>query len=142
LAKLAAEQALEQAKQAHSQAEATKEVTEAAPVEAVETTPVAEKEAVIEAPSVETPELVTPDVVVPEVIAEPIKETVKLTPAEKKSARAESAKLEANQDVQALAKPKTDTDDAPETEDDEDKPIRPRRPRGRPPKKVTPANES
>ena len=143
LAKQAAEQALEQAKLAHSQSEATKEVTEAAPVEqAVETTPVAEKETVIEAPSVETPELVMPEVIVSEVIAEPIKETVKLTPAEKKSARAESAKLEANQDVQALAKPKADTDDAPETDDDEDKPIRPRRPRGRPPKKITPANES
>jgi ribonuclease E len=138
LAKLAAEQALEQAKQAHSEPEAAKEVVETA---AAEATPVVEQQAAIE----EVPATGTPEVtVVAEVAAEPINEAVKKAPVEKKSAPKpvqSELPVEAAQDVQALAEPKADAD-TPETEDEADKPVRPRRPRGRPPKKVTPANES
>lgn len=164
LAKLAAEQALEQAKQAHSEPKAAKEVAETTTSEVA---PVTEPEAVIEeAPVTKTPEVVAeeapvmeipevvaeeapvteaPEVVVaPEVVAEPIEEAVQAAPVEKaakpKPVKAELP-AEVAQDLQALAEPKADVDN-PDADDDADKPVRPRRPRGRPPKKVTPANES
>ncbi|NNH86945.1 Rne/Rng family ribonuclease [Acinetobacter terrae] len=153
LAKLAAEQALEQAKQAHSEPKAAKEVTKTMTAEVA---PVTEPEAVIEeVPVTEAPEVVAeekpvteaPEVVVaPEAVAEPIEEAeaVQATPVEKavkpKPVQAELP-AEVAQDLQALAEPKTDVDN-PDADDDADKPVRPRRPRGRPPKKVTPANES
>ena len=151
LAKLAAEQALEQAKQAHSEPKAAKEVAETTTAKAA---PVTEPEAVIEeAPVMEIPEVVAeeapvteaPEVVVaPEVVAEPIEEAVQAAPVEKavkpKPVQSELP-AEVAQDLQALAEPKADVDN-PDADDDADKPVRPRRPRGRPPKKVTPANES
>ncbi|MGE8562887.1 MAG: hypothetical protein ACN6NM_03745, partial [Acinetobacter bohemicus] len=85
----------------------------------------------------------------PKVAAEPVIKAEKPAPVAKvvepktveaKPVPAETA-VDVAQDLQALAEPKTDTN-KDETEDDEDKPIRPRRPRGRPPKKATPANES
>ncbi|MEZ2901301.1 Rne/Rng family ribonuclease [Acinetobacter terrestris] len=134
LAKLAAEQALEQAKKAqHSEPEAAKEVVEKTATEAA---PVKQAEAVIEeAPVAEVTEVVA----APEVVAEPVKQA-KAAPVEK-AAKPKPAPTEVAQDVQALAEPKADTD-TPDADDDADKPVRPRRPRGRPPKKVTPANES
>ena len=134
LAKLAAEQALEQAKKAqHSEPEAAKEVVEKTATEAA---PVKQAEAVIEqAPVAEVTEVTA----APEVVAEPVK-PAKAAPAEK-AAKPKPAPTEVAQDVQALAEPKADTD-TPDADDDADKPVRPRRPRGRPPKKVTPANES
>ncbi|OAL79951.1 ribonuclease E [Acinetobacter sp. SFB] len=141
LAKLAAEQALVQAKQAHNEPEAAKEVVETT---ATEVAPVTEPEAVIEeAPAVtETPEVVA----APEVVAEPIKQAVQATRVEKAVKQPKPVKselpVEVAQDVQALAEPKADPDNPDADDDDADKPIRPRRPRGRPPKKITPANES
>ncbi|TCB54255.1 Rne/Rng family ribonuclease [Acinetobacter terrestris] len=134
LAKLAAEQALEQAKKAqHSEPEAAKEVVETTATEAA---PVKQAEAVIEqAPVAEVTEVTA----APEVVAEPVKQA-KAAPVEK-AAKPKPAPTEVAQDVQALAEPKADTD-TPDADDDADKPVRPRRPRGRPPKKVTPANES
>ena len=134
LAKLAAEQALEQAKKAqHSEPEAAKEVVETTATEAA---PVKQAEAVIEqAPVAEVTEVTA----APEVVAEPVK-PAKAAPVEK-AAKPKPAPTEVAQDVQALAEPKADTD-TPDADDDADKPVRPRRPRGRPPKKVTPANES
>ena len=85
----------------------------------------------------------------PKVAAEPVIKAEKPAPVAKvvepktveaKPVPAEIA-VDIAQDLQALAEPKTDAN-KDETEDDEDKPIRPRRPRGRPPKKATPANES
>ena len=140
LAKLAAEQALEQAKQAHSEPEATKEVVETTTAEVA---PATEPETVLEeAPVTETPDVVT----VPEVVAEPIKkaEAVQAPPAQKavkpKPVQSELA-VESAQNAPAQADPKADVDNS-DDEDDADKPVRPRRPRGRPPKKATPANES
>ena len=134
LAKLAAEQALEQAKKAqHSEPEAAKEVVETTATEAA---PVKQAEAVIEqAPVAEVTEVTA----APEVVAEPVKQA-KAAHVEK-AAKPKPAPTEVAQDVQALAEPKADTD-TPDADDDADKPVRPRRPRGRPPKKVTPANES
>ncbi|WP_445660042.1 Rne/Rng family ribonuclease [Acinetobacter sp. F16] len=134
LAKLAAEQALEQAKKAqHSEPEAAKEVVETTATEAA---PVKQAEAVIEqAPVAEVTEVTA----APEVVAEPVKQA-KAAPVEK-AAKPKPAPTEVAQDVQALAEPKADTD-TPDADDDADKPVRPRRPRGRPPKKVTPANET
>ncbi|MDK1682387.1 Rne/Rng family ribonuclease [Acinetobacter terrestris] len=134
LAKLAAEQALEQAKKAqHSEPEAAKEVVETTATEAA---PVKQAEAVIEqAPVAEVTEVTA----APKVVAEPVK-PAKAAPVEK-AAKPKPAPTEVAQDVQALAEPKADTD-TPDADDDADKPVRPRRPRGRPPKKVTPANES
>ena len=82
----------------------------------------------------------------PETVAEPTPtvQPVKAAPSAKvvaeKPVQTELA-VDAAQDVQALAEPKSDAD-KPETEDEADKPVRPRRPRGRPPKKATPASES
>ena len=63
----------------------------------------------------------------------------KVSPA--KAAKAELLAEQSAQDLQALAEPKADEDKA-EEDDEADKPVRPRRPRGRPPKKATPTNES
>ena len=85
---------------------------------------------------------VTEVVAAPEVVAEPVK-PAKAAPVEKaaKPKLVQSESKEVAQDVQTMAEPKADTD-TPDADDDADKPVRPRRPRGRPPKKVTPANES
>ncbi len=122
LAKQAAEQALEQAKQAHSE-------PETAPAEA---TAPAEVETV-------TAEAVEP---VTEAVVEPVVETETATVDTEQAVEAAPAELaeETAQDTQTQVEPKTEAEN---TEGEEaDKPVRPRRPRGRPPKKVTPANES
>lgn len=128
LAKQAAEQALEQAKQAHSEPEVT-------PAEAVpaEVTPVTEAETV-------TAEVAEP--VVTEAVAETAAETIAAPVETEQAAKPVQAELavEAAQDVPTELEPKAE---AEKTEgEDADKPVRPRRPRGRPPKKATPANES
>ncbi|OTG76219.1 ribonuclease E/G [Acinetobacter sp. ANC 4169] len=128
LAKQAAEQALEQAKQAHSEPEVT-------PVEAVpaEATPVTEAETV-------TAEVAEPVVTV--AVAETAVETVAASVETEQAAEPVQAELavEAAQDVPTELEPKAE---AEKTEgEDADKPVRPRRPRGRPPKKATPASES
>lgn len=128
LAKQAAEQALEQAKQAHSQ-------PETAPAEAMP----AETVAVTEA---ETAPAEVAEPVVTEVVAEPTAETVIATEETEQAAEPVQAELavEATQDAQTQVEP---TAEAEKIEgEDGDKPVRPRRPRGRPPKKATPANES
>ncbi|WP_180174206.1 Rne/Rng family ribonuclease [Acinetobacter sp. YH01022] len=134
LAKQAAEQALEQAKQAHSQ-------PETAPAEAMPAGTVAVTEA-------ETAPAEVAEPVVTEVVAEPVAETVVAaetviaTEETEQAAEPVQAELavEAAQDVQTQVEP---TAEAEKTEgEDGDKPVRPRRPRGRPPKKATPANES
>ncbi|WP_407306274.1 Rne/Rng family ribonuclease [Acinetobacter sp.] len=138
LAKLAAEQALEQAKQAHSEPEAAKEVVKTTTAEVA---PVTEPETVTEdAPVTEMPEVAAAS----EVVAKPIKEDVAARvekPVKQPKQVQSELPVEVTQDVQALAEPKADPD-TPDADDDADKPVRPRRPRGRPPKKVTPANES
>ncbi|OTG64500.1 ribonuclease E/G [Acinetobacter sp. ANC 3903] len=128
LAKQAAEQALEQVKQAHSEPEVT-------PAEAVpaEVTPVTEAETV-------TAEVAEP--VVTEAVAETAAETIASPVETEQAAEPVQAELavEAAQDVPTELEPKAE---AEKTEgEDADKPVRPRRPRGRPPKKATPANES
>ncbi|OTG68695.1 ribonuclease E/G [Acinetobacter sp. ANC 4470] len=137
LAKLAAEQALEQTKQTHSEPETTKEVVEAV---ATKNEPITEQVAVIEDVVVVDEAKVAVKPVIKAEKPAPVAKTVAPKAVEAKPVQAE-APVEVAQDVQALAEPKTDANND-ETEDDEDKPIRPRRPRGRPPKKVIPANES
>jgi len=125
LAKQAAEQALEQAKQAHSE-------PETAPAEA--TPAPAEVETV-------TAEAVEP---VTEAVVESVVETETATVETEQAAEAATAELveEAAQDTPTEVEPKAEAE-AEKTEGEEgDKPVRPRRPRGRPPKKATPANES
>ncbi|CAB1218917.1 Rne/Rng family ribonuclease [Acinetobacter bouvetii] len=126
LAKQAAEQALEQAKQAH-EPEAAKVVPETA---AAEVTPVAEQETV-------TAEVVEP--VITDAPAEAVSETVaEVAPVTKPEAVQAELAVENQQDVTAEPKPGIEKTEGEEA----DKPVRPRRPRGRPPKKATPANES
>ena len=70
--------------------------------------------------------------------------SAKTVPSEKDAAQKPvqtELMVDVAQDVQALAEAKADVD-TPKTEDEADKPVRPRRPRGRPPKKASPANES
>lgn len=137
LAKQAAEQALEQAKQAHNQ-------PETAPAETVAVTEAETPTAEVAEPEV-TQAVVEPVVteVATEAVAEPAAETV-AAPVETEQAaepvQAELAVEAAQQDVQTQAEA---TAEAEKTEGEEtDKPVRPRRPRGRPPKKATSANES
>ncbi|MFH7765644.1 Rne/Rng family ribonuclease [Acinetobacter sp. BSP-28] len=136
LAKQAAEQALEQAKQAHREPEAT--LAEAVTAEIA---PVTEAESV----TVEVVETAVTEAVaepVTEAVAEPVVETVAAPVETEQAAEPVQAELavEADQDAQTQVEPKAE---AEKTEGEEaDKPVRPRRPRGRPPKKATPANES
>lgn len=125
LAKQAAEQALEQAKQAHSE-------PETAPAEA---TPASAEVETVKAEAVEP---------VTEAVVEPVVETETVTVESEQATEAAPAELveEAAQDTPTEVEPKAEAE-AEKTEGEEgDKPVRPRRPRGRPPKKVTPANES
>ena len=96
------------------------------------------------APEATTATLQSPALKSVEVMAETIA-VEKPAPVEKvspaKAAKAELLAEQSAQDLQALAEPKADEDKA-EEDDEADKPVRPRRPRGRPPKKATPTNES
>lgn len=136
LAKQAAEQALEQAKQAHSQ-------PETAPAETVAVTEAETPTAEVAEPEV-TQAVVEPVVteVATEAVAEPAAETVAAPVETEQAAEAAPAELaeQAAQDTPTEVEPKAE---AEKTEGEEtDKPVRPRRPRGRPPKKATSANES
>ncbi len=116
LAKLAAEQAHEQAKQAHIEADKAQQAEEATPVvEEAVTAPVAE--------IVEAVETVEPAVEAPiETTTESVEETV-----------SEVAQATETTEDQSAEDSATST---------KDKPARPRRPRGRPPKKVDTTPES
>ena len=130
LAKLAAEQALEQAKNVQVEATETTEST-------VEVTPVVENTAEVaptvaeSAPTQET------------LAIEPVAEETTETPVEAEVAPIEViAEVEAEAEVQDAV----ESTDVAETDDekakaDKDKPARPRRPRGRPPKKTNPSAE-
>lgn len=137
LAKLAAEQALEQAKQAHIATETVKDTVEEGSDHRSEVleTPEAEPTVVEQAPA--------SAVIEEKAIAKASKQSTKASTEkvlEPKPATTEPTN-EVAADVQVLPESKTAEHKA-EVEDDADKPVRPRRPRGRPPKKTTPANES
>jgi len=133
LAKQAAEQALEQAKQAHSQ-------PETAPAETVAVTEAETPTAEVAEPEV-TQAIIEP--VVTEAVAEPVAETVAAPVETEQAAEPVQAELAVEATQQAVQTPVEATAEAEKTEGEEtDKPVRPRRPRGRPPKKATSANES
>ncbi len=142
LAKLAAEQAFEQVKQQHS---AQEEVVTPAPVaeETVATAP-AETQATAE-PEQQPLELnQSTEVAQPEAapVEEKTTETVAEAPVAKEPAPSKAAS-KAKVAPEETAAPTEAAADA-ETEDakaDKDKPSRPRRPRGRPPKKANPVAE-
>ncbi|MEI1690878.1 Rne/Rng family ribonuclease [Acinetobacter nosocomialis] len=142
LAKLAAEQAFEQVKQQHS---AQEEVVTPAPVaeETVATAP-AETQATAE-PEQQPLELnQSTEVAQPEAapVEEKTTETVAEAPVAKEPAPSKAAS-KAKAAPEETAAPTEAAADA-ETEDakaDKDKPSRPRRPRGRPPKKANPVAE-
>ena len=148
LAKLAAEQA----KKAHSEPEATPQVVEVvsaddtataevAMTDTVATTDGALQTATLEATTAtpQSPALKSVEVMAETNAVEKPAPVEKVSPA--KAAKAELLAEQSAQDLQALAEPKADEDKA-EEDDEADKPVRPRRPRGRPPKKATPTNES
>ncbi|WP_326519191.1 Rne/Rng family ribonuclease [Acinetobacter sp. CAAS 2-6] len=132
LAKLAAEQALEQAKQA-AQPEEAKEETLAAPaevavVEPENTAPVVE--------SVSTAQVAEPALdTSPEVEVAALVEQVPVA-TEQLTLDTESTEVAAE-----VAVPEQSDDAASAEAADKDKPVRPRRPRGRPPKKANPTTE-
>ncbi|UQL21237.1 Rne/Rng family ribonuclease [Acinetobacter baumannii] len=143
LAKLAAEQAFEQVKQQHS---AQEEVATPAPVaEETVAAPTAETQATVE-PAQQPLELnQSTEVVQPEAAPAEEKateETVAEAPAAKEPAPSKAAS-KAKAAAEETVAPTEATTDA-ESEDvkaDKDKPSRPRRPRGRPPKKANPVAE-
>ncbi|MGX5698923.1 Rne/Rng family ribonuclease [Acinetobacter kookii] len=146
LAKQAAEQALEQAKQAHSQPETAPAETVAVTEAETPTAKVAEPEvtqAIVE--PVVTQAVVEPVVteVATEAVAEPAAETVAAPVETEQAAEPVQAELTVEAAQQDVQTPAEATAEAEKTEGEEtDKPVRPRRPRGRPPKKATSANES
>ena len=91
------------------------------------------------AATLQSPALKSAEVMAEAIAAEKPAPVEKVSPA--KAAKAELLAEQSAQDLQALAEPKADEDKA-EEDDEADKPVRPRRPRGRPPKKATPTNES
>ena len=91
------------------------------------------------AATLQSPALKSAEVMAEAIAVEKPAPVEKVSPA--KAAKAELLAEQSAQDLQALAEPKADEDKA-EEDDEADKPVRPRRPRGRPPKKATPTNES
>ncbi len=142
LAKLAAEQAFEQVKQQHSTQE---EVAAPAPVvEETVVAPVAETQAPVESKQQPLELDQSTEVAQPEAapVEEKTTETVVEAPVAKEPAPSKAAS-KAKAAVEETAAPTEATADA-ESEDakaDKDKPSRPRRPRGRPPKKANPVAE-
>jgi ribonuclease E len=138
LAKLAAEQALVQAKQAHIEAEKAQEVPALA-------------EPVVEATPEPTPEIVPEETIAVTVAEDNAPETTVIT------SEAKVVAAEVVEDVPTEAAPTIETTETPvqaelnveaESVEDasakkqtKDKAVRPRRPRGRPPKKVDTATE-
>lgn len=139
LAKLAAEQALEQAKQAHADEAEKAPANDASAETAAEPTTEATAVTSTEAPAEPAATEATPatDITAePKVAAEaPAEETVKAEAAEQP--------VQAELPVDA-APPATAEAEAPEAADkaEKEKPARPRRPRGRPPKKANTSTES
>ncbi len=142
LAKLAAEQAFEQVKQQHSTQE---EVAAPAPVvEETVVTPVAETQAPVESKQQPLELDQSTEVAQPEAapVEEKTTEKVAEAPVAKEPAPSKAAS-KAKAAPEETAAPTEAAADA-ETEDakaDKDKPSRPRRPRGRPPKKANPVAE-
>lgn len=143
LAKLAAEQAFEQVKQQHS---AQEEVATPAPIaEETVAAPTAETQATVETAQQplelnQSTEVVQPEAAPAEEKA--TEETVAEAPAAKEPAPSKAAS-KAKAAAEETVAPTEATTDA-ESEDvkaDKDKPSRPRRPRGRPPKKANPVAE-
>lgn len=135
LAKLAAEQAFEQVKQQHSAPEEA--VTVATTVEETVVAPTAETQAPVE--SKQQPlELDQETEVVANVEETPAKPAVEAPVAKqpKAAAKAKAATEQAAEPTEAPAESESEDSKA-----DKDKPSRPRRPRGRPPKKANPVAE-
>lgn len=144
LAKLAAEQAFEQVKQQHSAP--AEEVTPAAPVAEETVAEPTETQAPV-APEQQPLELnQSTEATQPEASPEPVEEKTTETVAQAPVAKAPAPSKAANKAkaaVEDTAAPVEATAEA-ESEDakaDKDKPSRPRRPRGRPPKKANPVAE-
>ena len=142
LAKLAAEQAFEQSKPVLAEApQVTEPVVTApeAPVEAAPIAPIAEQPVttVMAIEMLEVAPAIAPEAdVVPEAIAAPVPTEQPSRTATKVSVKAEknTEKTEVSVDLVVDANP----DEAKDSQaDTDDKPARPRRPRGRPPKKAT-----
>ena len=143
LAKQAAEQALEQAKQAQAVEKTDAEAeTKAAPVAANSATEVEQPAAAnAEAEAVSTEDSATPE--------EAPAVTVQTEQVEQQAAPTEAETAEASMPVAAEpVQAELAVDDPAETAEseqekaDKEKVVRPRRPRGRPPKKATPPTES
>ncbi|MEO9302632.1 Rne/Rng family ribonuclease [Acinetobacter pittii] len=135
LAKLAAEQAFEQVKQQHSAPEEA--VTVATTVEETVVAPTAETQAPVE--SKQQPlELDQETEVAANVEETPAKPAVEAPVAKqpKAAAKAKAATEQAAESTEAPAESESEDSKA-----DKDKPSRPRRPRGRPPKKANPVAE-
>jgi len=134
LAKLAAEQAFEQVKQQHSATE------EAAPVaESVEQTVVVPTaEAQVPAESKQQPLELDQETEVAASVETPT-ETVVEAPVAKQPKAAAKAKAATEQAVEPTEAPAES--ESEDSKADKDKPSRPRRPRGRPPKKANPVAE-
>jgi len=144
LAKLAAEQAFEQVKQQHSAP--AEEVTLAAPVAEETVAEPTETQAPV-APEQQPLELnQSTEATQPEASPAPVEEKTTETVAQAPVAKAPAPSKAANKAkvaVEETAAPVEETAEA-ESEDakaDKDKPSRPRRPRGRPPKKANPVAE-
>lgn len=135
LAKLAAEQAFEQVKQQHSAPEETAPVVET--VEETVVVPTAETQAPVE--SKQQPlELDQETEVAASVEETPATTVIEEAPVTKqpKAAKAKVATEQAVEPTEAAAESESEDSKA-----DKDKPSRPRRPRGRPPKKANPVAE-
>lgn len=131
LAKLAAEQALEQAKQAHAD-EAEKAPANAAPAETAADAQAAEATEAPAASSTEAPVEATAEPAATE--AAPATEAAQPVQAELPVDAADASEAPANAEAEA---PEASADKA-----EKEKPARPRRPRGRPPKKANTSTES
>lgn len=135
LAKLAAEQAFEQVKQQHSASEEAAPVAET--VEEAVVAPTAETQAPVESKQqpLELDQQVEVVANVEETPAKPVVEAP-VTKQPKAAAKAKAATEQAVEPTEAPAESESEDSKA-----DKDKPSRPRRPRGRPPKKVNPVAE-
>ena len=135
LAKLAAEQALEQAKQAAQQTEEKAEAQAEQPL----AEPAAEAQAVAAEPT-ETVEALKTEQVAEAPAQLELAEQAEPATAEAEQSTAEAAPV-AEENAAETAKPKAETVEAAPAKA-EKSPARPRRPRGRPPKKANTATES
>lgn len=135
LAKLAAEQAFEQVKQQHSAPEEAAPV--ATTVEETVVAPTAETQAPVE--SKQQPLELDQQVEVAANVEETPAETIIEAPVAKQPKAAAKAKAATEQAVEPTEAPAES--ESEDSKADKDKPSRPRRPRGRPPKKANPVAE-